>query len=93
MINFVHDLLLNSVNDVPDKIAIIHDKKSYTYNQIYNDSVNLKNCLLNIGVKKGDRICFYLEKRIEKVVSIFGISMAGGIMVPIRPLCQEHQVI
>lgn len=33
-----------------------------------------------------------MEKRFEKVISIFGISMAGGVFVPIRRLLHASQV-
>ncbi len=41
--------------------------------------------LLRFGVRKGDRVCVYLEKGLEEVISFWGTTLAGGVFVPIRP--------
>jgi acyl-CoA ligase (AMP-forming) (exosortase A-associated) len=88
----IHDLLLNSTERYPDKNAAYHADNALTYNQIYDQSLRLANALKKEGVNKGDRVCFFLEKRFEKIVSIFGISLCGGVFVPIRKLSREAQV-
>jgi acyl-CoA synthetase (AMP-forming)/AMP-acid ligase II len=91
MVRVLHDLIIYAASQGPDKIAVLHKDKCLTYGHIYEKSLKLAHALLDIGIKKGDRICFYLEKRFEKVVSIFGISLSGGIMVPIRRLSRAAQ--
>jgi acyl-CoA ligase (AMP-forming) (exosortase A-associated) len=93
MVQLIHQLLINSVYKKPDKIAVMHGKEGLTYSQIYTYSLKLARFFIDSGIKKEDRICFYLEKRFEKVVSIFGISLAGGVMVPIRRLSSLNQAI
>lgn len=87
------DLILNATEKIPDKVAIIHNHNEQTYEQIYSRSLQLGNVLLKNGLQRGDRVCFYLEKRLEKVISIFGIALCGGVMVPIRRLAKARQVL
>lgn len=48
--------------------------------------------LQRAGVKRGDRVGIYLEPSVAQVVSIFGISRAAGVYVPINVLLYPEQV-
>jgi len=88
----IPDLVIKAADQSPDKIGLIHNDAILTYEEIYEKSLRLSHTLKHMGVEKSDRICFYMEKRLEKVVSIFGIALSGGVMVPIRRLARPHQV-
>jgi len=45
-----------------------------------------------LGLKRGERIGIYLEKRFETVLAIFGASAAGCVFVPINPVLKPRQV-
>jgi acyl-CoA ligase (AMP-forming) (exosortase A-associated) len=91
MVKVLHDLIKNAASQKPDKIAVLHKGKGLNYGQILENSYKLAHTLLDGGIQKGDRVCFYLEKKFEKVISIFGISLSGGVMVPIRRLSSAAQ--
>ncbi len=91
IIRTVGDLIIRAADKSPDRLAVLHKKDALTYGQVYEQSLRLARELIRLGVGKGDRVCFYLEKRLEKVVSIFGISLAGGILVPINRLARAGQ--
>ncbi len=93
MIRTVGDLIIQAADKSPDKQAILHKNDALTYAQVYEQSLRLARELIRLGVGKEDRVCFYLEKRLEKVVSIFGISLAGGIFVPINRLARAGQAL
>ena len=40
---------------------------------------------------RGDRVAIYLPKSAEECWAIFGISLAGGVLVPINPLLKAKQ--
>lgn len=88
----LHDLLVNSAKRFPTKPAIFFKDGSLTYEQILRQSKRLGSILRENGIARSDRVAFYLEKRFKKVISIFGISMSGGVIVPVRRLLQPHQV-
>ena len=93
MIRTVSDLLIQAAITNPEKEAVFHKDKALTYGRIYEQSHNVAQNLMRLGIKKGDRVCFYLEKRLEKVIAIFAVSLAGAIFVPIRRLSQPAQAI
>jgi len=93
MIHTVPNLFIQAAITDPDKEAVFHKDTALTYGQIYEQSHSISQTLVRLGVKKGDRVCFYLEKRLEKVIAIFAISLAGAIFVPIRRLSQAAQVL
>jgi acyl-CoA ligase (AMP-forming) (exosortase A-associated) len=45
-----------------------------------------------VGIRRGDRIGIFLESSVPQVLSIFGISQAGGVFVPINSLLFPDQV-
>ena len=92
LIQILPDLLTKSYINYPDKAAVFFKNDLMTYSDVYHQSKKLAAYLKDIGMHKGDRIAIYLEKRFEKVVSIFGTSMAGGVIVPMRRLLYATQV-
>ncbi len=91
MVRVIHDLLIKSTQKFADKPAVFFKDNKMSYQEIYVQSLKLASFLRSRGIQKSNRIAFFLEKRFEKVVTIFGISMAGGVFVPIRKLSHPHQ--
>lgn len=44
------------------------------------------------GVRRGDRVAVFLEKRVETVVAMFGAAAADAAFVPVNPLLRPAQV-
>ncbi len=91
MVRTVGDLALRAAGRFPDKAAVLQGTGAMTFSEVFEQSTRLGAFLREIGVGKGDRVCFFLEKRFEKVVSIFGTALAGGVFVPIRRLSKNAQ--
>ena len=92
MVRVLHDILSSTAARLPQKEALFYKDEIMRYEQIGEQSQKLSFFLQAVGVSKSDRVAFLLEKRFEKVISIFGISAAGGVVVPIKRLSQPHQV-
>ncbi len=92
MIRVLHDILSDAAGARPDKQAILHKDDAWTYAGIHADCGRLAGVLSGLGVSKSHRVAFYLEKRIEKAVSIFAIARAGGVFVPVRWQSLAHQL-
>ena len=45
----------------------------------------LASVLVELGVRRGDRVAIYIDKSIEALVAIYGISRAGACYVPLDP--------
>lgn len=93
MANILHEILNESAERNPDKYAVFHKDKRITYQELDYKSRKLANFLITLGLNKNDRVCFYLEKSIEKAISIFGISTAGGMFVPIIRRLKPKQAL
>ena len=77
MVRLLHDILYSTAERKPEKEALFYKEESMRYGEIAAQSAKLTSLLISLGVQKGDRVAFLLEKRFEKVISIFGISGAG----------------
>jgi long-chain acyl-CoA synthetase len=47
--------------------------------------------LVDLGVEPGDRVCLLANTRLEWMLSSFGISAAGGVVVPVYPTNSPHE--
>ena len=88
----LHDLLHNSVERDPGKVAIVDGSAKYTYEDLAHQSASLCAALQDAGVRKGDRVGILLEKTWEAIVSMLAASMAGAAYVNINPLFKAPQV-
>jgi acyl-CoA ligase (AMP-forming) (exosortase A-associated) len=86
-------LLRNRVRRTPDKEALVHGEQRLSYREVYKQAASLAASLRTTHIKRGDRIGIYLEASIPQVISIFGISQAGGVYVPINALLHTEQVM
>jgi len=67
----------------PAKIAIIYKELKISWKEFYEQSNALANFLIDMGIKKGERVGLLLEKTPEAVVSFLGVATAGGVVFPI----------
>src|ERR671933_2883260 len=88
----LHDLLRNSVERDPDRVAIVEGDAEYTYEDLDRQSGSLCAALQEAGVKKGDRVGIYMDKSWEAVVAMLAASRAAAAYVNINPLFKPPQV-
>jgi acyl-CoA ligase (AMP-forming) (exosortase A-associated) len=85
-------LLRESVRRAPEKEALVHQGQRLTYREVGRRVAGLAAGLRSIGVKRGERVGIYLDASVAQVISIFGISQADGVYVPINALLRAEQV-
>lgn len=73
-----------SVQKHPVKTAVIHKGIEYNYQVLYDTAFQLANYLVKTGIKKGDRIAIFLNNSWQSAVSIYGITLAGGVFLVIN---------
>src|SRR6188474_234291 len=84
--NTLHQLLVRSAQKYPGRIAVEEtDDGAITYQDLDQLSNQLRDRLIHLGVRPGDRVGIYLRKSIDAVASIFGILKAGAVYVPVDP--------
>jgi len=88
----IHDCIFDSAARTPDAEALIDGAERFSYAALAAQ-VNAASALfLAHGVRPGERIAVYMEKRIESVVALFGAAAAGCVFVPVNPLLKPKQV-
>jgi acyl-CoA ligase (AMP-forming) (exosortase A-associated) len=86
-------LLRDSSRRIPDKEALVHDKERLTYREVTRRTAGLATSLRAIQIKRGDRVGIYLDASVPQVISIFGVSQAEGVYVPINSQLRPEQVM
>ncbi len=88
----IHHLLENSVIEHSDKVALKHDSKVATYQELLEDSKKMGSLIRAFGIKKGERVGILLDRSIEQVISFFGTSFADAVSVFLNPVLKKDQI-
>jgi len=86
-------LLRASVRRQPEKEALVHGAERLNYQEVARRVDGFATGLRTAGIQRGDRIGIYLEASVPQVISIFGVSRADGVYVPINALLHAEQVM
>lgn len=87
-----HDLLSGAAAATPDAPALTYKELTVPYADVWRSTEAAAAQLIAIGLRRGDRVAIYLEKRIETVSAIFAATAAGGMFVPINHVLKPSQV-
>jgi len=88
----VHHMLRTSASRYPEKEALVHGNERLTYAKVNAKVRSLASGLRRCGLRRGERVGIYLEASVPQVISIFGVSQAGGVFVPANTLLFPEQV-
>ncbi len=67
-----------------DKVFLYFGNEEITY-KAFNENINrAANVFLDLGVKKGDRVCFFLLNCPEFLYGWLGLAKIGAVLVPIN---------
>lgn len=91
---FVSSIVEKQARLLPEKVAIIDElhSKNITYSQLFERSKRFANALLYIGLQPGDRVAMILSNSYASAELIYGITMAGMIMVNINERLREQEI-
>jgi len=88
----LHQFLDAAVASKPAHVALISDKRHYTYAQLGEMVVTLAAELQQRGVRRGDRVALFLDNSVELVVGVFAALAAGAVFMPINPLTKADKL-
>jgi len=88
----LHHILVDAVDQWGSSPAITYKDETLTYSELWRESCLVGAGLQRLGLEPGDRVGLYLDKRLETVIAVFGISAVGGVFVPINPVLRKKQV-
>lgn len=76
----------------PEARALTSGNEHLTYARLAREIERCAAALQSLGIRRGDRVAVWLDKRPETVIACFGAAAAGAIFVPINPLLKAEQV-
>jgi fatty-acyl-CoA synthase len=76
--------LLRSEFVYPDKVAVVHEDRRYTYREMGERVRRLASALRAAGLEKGDRVAFIAPNIPALLEAHYGVPAAGGVLVAIN---------
>jgi len=92
-IKLLGEVLEKSARNLPSKLALKKGNTEYTFAQLEDAVIKLKNYLLGLGLKKGDRFSVIGENCPEWAIGYLAIVKAGLVCVPLDPMSSEGEII
>jgi acyl-CoA synthetase (AMP-forming)/AMP-acid ligase II len=76
----------------PDRPAIIYHDLTLVYREVVSMVNSIANSLLQLGIRKGDRICLCTGNRPESTITLNAASTIGAVITPMNPLYKEREM-
>jgi len=92
MTHLLHQLPLHSAAQNGNAPALTLKGRTLSYTELAELIDRFATGLLALGIARGERVAFYLDKRFETVAASFGTTKAGAVFVPVNPLLKGDQV-
>ncbi|HNC09032.1 MAG TPA: long-chain fatty acid--CoA ligase [Anaerolineales bacterium] len=77
----------------PDRACTIFKGAVISYREVNRMSDSMAAALVEMGVKKGDRVGIFMPNLPQFVVAYFGILKAGGVVVAVNPTYPVDEVL
>ena len=80
----VRYLIERSVKEYPDRPALVFENRRLNFSDLNNRTNRLSNGLLELGIKKGDRVGILMKNCVEFIETDFALSKTGIVRVPLN---------
>ena len=84
--NMSYNCLDRHLEERGDKVAVIYEDndpniapRSFTYKELHAEVCRMANVMKDNGIKKGDRVCFYMSMVPELLVGVLACTRIGAI--------------
>ncbi|UHA73128.1 non-ribosomal peptide synthetase [Paenibacillus sp. 481] len=88
----INQLFTEQVERTPDQIAVVHDDKQLTYQELNERANQLARALRAEGVQTDELVGIFADRSLELIIGMIGILKAGGAYVPIDPDYPEDRI-
>ncbi|MCP5047288.1 MAG: amino acid adenylation domain-containing protein, partial [bacterium] len=88
----LHQLFREQVEKTPDHIALEHEHRHLTYDELNRKSHQLALYLLSKGVRPGSIIGISMPRSIELIIGVIAILKAGGAFLNLDPDYPEERI-
>jgi long-chain acyl-CoA synthetase len=77
----------------PDRACTIFKGAVISYREMNTLTDNMAAALVELGVKKGDRVGIFMPNTPQFVIAYYGILKAGGVVVAVNPTYPTDEVV
>ncbi len=81
----IHRLFEEQAALGPDRVAVLHGERSFTYRELNRQANALAHRLIERGVRPNDVIALFADRSLSMVAGVLGILKAGASYVPLDP--------
>jgi len=81
-----------TANKFQNKVAIIWEGREFTFGELEGLTNKFARVLQSMGIKKGERVCIFLQNSPEFIIAHFGIIKAGAVTVPLNVMYRQHEL-
>lgn len=92
MIQALHELVSRGADQWPQQTALAFKQQRLSYGELWAAIEQAAAGLACLGLRRGERVGVWLDKRVETVTAFFGASLAGAVFVPVNPVLRPPQV-
>lgn len=86
------EMLARTAERHPEQVALVFHEVCLTYRELDALVNTLANALLDLGIRRGQRVCLFMTNRPEYVISWFAIARIGAVASPLNPSYKEREV-
>jgi amino acid adenylation domain-containing protein len=79
----IQELFAQQVQQTPDKIAVVDEQTSLSYQELNKKANQIARLLFNLGVKPGEFIGIAKKRDINFLIAMVAVLKVGGVYVPI----------
>jgi long-chain acyl-CoA synthetase len=88
----LHKFLSSSAEKFYDKEALVFGNQRITYGELNDSSTQFANSLIELGVKRHDRVIIFLDNSVESIISIWGILKAGAVFIVLNSSIKPNKL-
>ncbi len=86
------EMLEESCRIYSRKVAVVFGKKRITYHQLNQQVDRVSQGLLQLGIKRDEKLAILLKNCPEYILSYFAILKTGGIVIPLNFMLKEEEL-
>ncbi|WP_326546127.1 amino acid adenylation domain-containing protein [Mycolicibacterium sp. ND9-15] len=76
----------------PDVVAVVYERREYTYRELNESANRLAHWLIERGIGAEDRVAVLLDRSPELVITALGVIKAGAVYQPVDPTYPEDRL-
>ncbi|GAE33988.1 long-chain-fatty-acid--CoA ligase [Halalkalibacter akibai] len=81
-----------SARRYPNKTALHYYGRKVSYQELYEEVLNLAGYLQEKSVSKGERVLLYMQNSPQWIISFYAIARIGVVVIPANPMCTNEEL-